>query len=329
MPSVSVVIPTYNRATLLARMLEPLLAEPDPLEVVVVVDGCQDGSIELLRERAESDGRLRPLLIDNGGMDAARMAGVRAARGDVVLLLDDDVVVEPGTVRGHAKAHGCADHLVVVGSMPVAGGPQRNADDYPRVMYAREYSRHCQNWIRHPETVLPTLWAGHLSLRREDLLTLDPPVVPELGRSYHSDVDFGLRCQAAGLKGVYVPSLRARHFYERGPEAFLRDARNSGRSLRLLHESHPAELGAATEATLLRGLPLPLRPMVRRSRTRRWPARVAGAGVTTLGALHLYRLQRGAAHVRKRIEQMHELASALPPAGTAVEPGEAAGESVL
>jgi glycosyltransferase involved in cell wall biosynthesis len=310
---VSVVMPTFNRRAFLPRMLEPLLSEPDALEIVVVDDGSGDGSFELLAQLAQRDARLRPVRIENSGMGEARMAGARLARGEVVLLLDDDVLVAPGTVGGHSRAHAAAKGLVVVGAMPVSGGPQVDAGDYPRVMYASEYRRHCERWLRHPETVLSTLWAGHLSLARTDLLALEPPSPAELARGYHSDIDFGLRCQRAGLKGVYDPSLAAEHLYTRDADAFVRDARNSGQSLALLHQTYARELGPFTDRELLSTVPAPVRVVVGLSRTRRWPARLADLAMLGFGRLRLYRLQRGAAYVRKWMEQARELAVVAEP----------------
>jgi glycosyltransferase involved in cell wall biosynthesis len=320
-PAVSVVMPTFNRRSSLPRMLEPLLSRSEAHEIVVVVDGCDDGSLELLRDLAQRDPRLRPLWIDNRGMGEARLAGARLATGEIVLLLDDDVLVAPGTVRGHGVAHAAADHLVVVGAMPVAGGAQTGPGDYPRVIYANEYRRHTERWRHHPETVLTTLWAGNLSLPRADLLALGPSTDGGLARGYHSDVDFGLRCLRAGLAGVYDPSLVAEHLYKRSRDEFLRDARNSGRSRRLLHESHPRELGPFTEQDLLGGLPAPLRPLVRMSRTRRWPAGALDLTVSAFGAVRLYRPQRGAAYLRKRMEQIKGFEEPAPAAALAEPPG--------
>jgi hypothetical protein len=126
-------------------------------------------------------------------------------------------------------------------------------------------------------------------------------------------VDFGLRCRRAGLKGVYEPSLRAQHLYTRPPDAFVRDARNSGRSLRALHEAHAGELGPYTAHELLQGVPRPLRPMVALARTLRWPAQAVDLAISGLGRLRLYRLQRGAAYVRKWMEQVRELSAVADP----------------
>jgi glycosyltransferase involved in cell wall biosynthesis len=302
-PTISVVMPTYHRRHLLARVLEPLLAEPDALEVIVVVDGSRDGSYELLQTMAVRDKRLRPILIDNRGMGEARLAGARAATGEVVLLLDDDVRVAPGTVAGHARHHAAAERLVVVGGMPVSGGPQRGWRDFPRARYAKEYLRRCEHWLADPESILCTFWEGHLSMRRRDLLALEAPAVPEIARGYHGDVDFGLRCLHAGLTGVFDPSLRAEHLYSRDPAAFLRDAHNSGFGWARLHRFHAEDLGPLTDDFALAGLAWPGRALVRRARSRRWPTRVLALLVRVLGVLRAYRVQGYAAGLRWRVEQ--------------------------
>jgi hypothetical protein len=109
--------------------------------------------------------------------------------------------------------------------------------------------------------------------------------------------------------------LRAEHLYRRGPEAFVRDARNAGRSLRVLHETYARELGPYTERELLARVPPPLRPVVALARTRHWPARAVDLAVSGLGRLGLYRPQRGAAYVRKWMEQVRELEAVRDAAG--------------
>jgi glycosyltransferase involved in cell wall biosynthesis len=303
-PSISVVIPTFNRRAYLPDTLAPLLAEPDALEVVVVVDGSQDGSYELLQEVARENPRLRPLLIENRGMTDARLAGARAAEGEIVLLLDDDVRLEPGVVRGHALVHADRSDLVVVGGMPVPGGPQSGPRDYPRAIYAREYERHHAHWTAHPDSVLSSFWEGNVSLHRERLLALDPPTPRELGRAYHADRDFGLRLQRAGMTGVFVEQLRGWHHYSRSPSRFVRDAASSGRALVLLHAAHSQVLGPFTEQTVLAHVPAPVQPLVLFCARRPRPVLMLDFAVRVLGRLRLYRPQRFAAQLRRVVEQL-------------------------
>jgi glycosyltransferase involved in cell wall biosynthesis len=89
-PSVSAVIPTRNRPELLRRSLASVAAQTYPgLEVVVVVDGPDDRTTELLA--AWSDRPLTVVVNERSlGGGEARNVGVRAARGRWIAFLDDD-----------------------------------------------------------------------------------------------------------------------------------------------------------------------------------------------------------------------------------------------
>jgi glycosyltransferase involved in cell wall biosynthesis len=89
-PLVSVVVPTYNRASLLPRALSSVLAQSlGDLELIVVDDGSTDSTGEVVR--SFRDRRIRLIrLPTNRGQGEAANAGVRAARGEWVAFLDSD-----------------------------------------------------------------------------------------------------------------------------------------------------------------------------------------------------------------------------------------------
>ena len=205
------IVPTYQRRRNLPAVVEALLADPATTEVVVVVDGCRDGSLELLQELAASEPRVQPLFIENRGTAGAQQAGVEHARGDVVLLLADDVIARPGLATGHARRHAGRHSLVVVGYMPISDWRTRRRNRAASYLYAREYERSCDAYSRHPERVLRALGRGNVSLRRADCLRV-PVVSDTFAENYHEDTDFGLRCLRAGLEGVFDrwPGGRAR-----------------------------------------------------------------------------------------------------------------------
>ncbi|MDG4823209.1 glycosyltransferase family 2 protein [Asanoa sp. WMMD1127] len=89
-PDVSVVIPTRARPALVLRAVGSVLAQTfDNLEVIVVVDGPDHATVEALA--AVADPRLRTLVLpQQGGAPNARNAGVGAAQGAFVAMLDDD-----------------------------------------------------------------------------------------------------------------------------------------------------------------------------------------------------------------------------------------------
>jgi GT2 family glycosyltransferase len=98
----SVVIPTYNRVHLLARTLDSVWRQNfTDFEVVVVDDGSNDGTQDYLRSLGD---RIRIVQQANGGPGAARNAGVRAASGKYVALLDSDDLWFPWTLNMFALA---------------------------------------------------------------------------------------------------------------------------------------------------------------------------------------------------------------------------------
>lgn len=93
-PVLSVVIPAYNVAPFVGAAVRSALAQTfADLEVVVVDDGSTDNTAEVLA--AIHDPRLRVMRKPNGGLSSARNAGIRAARGRYVGLLDGDDVWMP------------------------------------------------------------------------------------------------------------------------------------------------------------------------------------------------------------------------------------------
>lgn len=90
-PLVSAVIPTFNRARDVRIAVGTAVAQTYPergLEIIVVDDGGTDDTEEVLRRAFGS--RVRYMKKANGGVSAARNAGMAAARGAYLALLDDD-----------------------------------------------------------------------------------------------------------------------------------------------------------------------------------------------------------------------------------------------
>jgi glycosyltransferase involved in cell wall biosynthesis len=305
LPTTSVVVPTYNGAPLLERILRPLLDDPAANEVIVVVDGSRDGSLEIVDRLARDEPRLRSLFIENRGDMGAREAGVRVASGEIVLFVDDDVLAHPGLVSGHAGHHAERTADVVVGYMPVTPGPTRDADDFALRLYASEYEGRCEIYEREPRSAVRELWGGNFSMRRADCLAIG---MSNTGftEHYHADRDFGIRCLEAGLTGAFDRTLEASHLHERNLEGFIRDARSQGAARVLLPRFHPGTVASPARGEFARGLPRPLSDLVRLTRRQRGYLAVSRALaylVRAAGQSHLWTLQRVLARMLRRIEQ--------------------------
>lgn len=105
MKSISVVVPTYNRADLIGETLAAIERQVlAPMEVIVVDDGSTDGTPEVMAGvMAGYGGRVRAIRIANSGELVARNTGLRAASGELVAFCDSDDVWEPDHLRTMAS----------------------------------------------------------------------------------------------------------------------------------------------------------------------------------------------------------------------------------
>jgi glycosyltransferase involved in cell wall biosynthesis len=100
---ISVILNTYNRAALLPRAVESVLAQThDDFELVVVDDGSSDRTPGVVA--AFEDPRVRYVRQHNAGLSAARNFGVASSSGRYVTFLDDDDEVLPGWLEAFAAA---------------------------------------------------------------------------------------------------------------------------------------------------------------------------------------------------------------------------------
>lgn len=103
MPTISIIITVYNKATCLAHCLESCLRQQevpaDCYEVIAVNDGSTDGSLSFLQEYAAKDTRLRIIDQPNAGLSMARNNGAEAARGAYLWFVDGDDWIAPDAVK--------------------------------------------------------------------------------------------------------------------------------------------------------------------------------------------------------------------------------------
>lgn len=96
----SIIIPVYNVELYLRECIDSVLVQTcADWEAICVNDGSTDGSLTILQTYAAKDKRIRIVNQTNGGLSAARNAGIRVAKGEYIFLLDSDDWIVPDALE--------------------------------------------------------------------------------------------------------------------------------------------------------------------------------------------------------------------------------------
>ena len=221
----SVVVPARNEAERLAETHAALRRSlGGNTEIVLVLDATsEDGTVEVGTRIAELDERVKVEVVDSPGKGGAVAAGVRAASGEIVVLADADLAVDPaqyGPLIEHA-----AEGALAAGSRSVRGSV-RIGEPPLRYLAGRLFNL-AVRWL-----ILPGLrdsQCGFKAFRRETFL----PVFEGLGaQGWCFDVEL---IAAARRMGVPVVEVPVRWRYGHGSKlSVMRDAPRVVRELAAL-----------------------------------------------------------------------------------------------
>ncbi len=101
MPKISVIIPCYNTAKYLPECMNSIFAQTlSDIEILCIDDGSTDNTLELLKQYAARDNRIRVFSQENQGAGAARNVGLAHAMGEFLAFMDpDDFYPDAGTLE--------------------------------------------------------------------------------------------------------------------------------------------------------------------------------------------------------------------------------------
>jgi glycosyltransferase involved in cell wall biosynthesis len=111
----SVVIPSYNGAKKIGRLLEALTKQTvTGFEVIVVIDGSTDDTQTVVKFFQDKLKDLRIILQQNSGRSVTRNRGAEVASGDMLIFYDDDMLPEPDSIAKHMTQHESAKTPIVL-----------------------------------------------------------------------------------------------------------------------------------------------------------------------------------------------------------------------
>jgi GT2 family glycosyltransferase len=300
-----VVVPSHERRDLVARLVRGLLDQTVPresYEIVVVCDGCTDGTGAALRERfGESLTVLEQL---RQGPAAARNRGAEGTDAASILFLDDDMRPARDLLERHRDAQRRLQGGLVLGALPVDPESPRSflTEGLARWADRRDARlRSAEGPVRFDDVL-----TGNLSIPRTMLLRLGGFDPSFFGTDMFGDEDLelGWRAAEAGLPIAYAAEAVAWQTFDKSFRALAGDIRRGAAADARFVAKHP---GALPHLTLGRASALPAweRRALRCAASRpRISAPMVGA---LTAALHLA-ARWGATGVR--LEQAHAVARA-------------------
>ena len=225
MPTLSVIIPNYNRAALIGETLANVFAQSRPPdEVIVVDDGSTDGSVAAI-ERLGA--RVTLIRQENRGPGAARNRGLAAARGDLIQFMDSDDLWSLGKLEAQERALETSDADFAYSPWLQArleDGQARHADPVIQ-QHPLPPSRSAMAWYLRGWVIV-----FQCCLFRRSLLDAAGPYREDLMPSEDSELLF--RILKTGARPVHVPEamvlyrLHGGEQISRGGMALQRRARD-------------------------------------------------------------------------------------------------------
>jgi GT2 family glycosyltransferase len=199
----SVVIPTHNRSDALAKTLLNLSEQQftESWEAIVVNNRSTDDTDELVRGR-RFPAPLRLVYEEKPGVAAARNAGIAVARGKYIVLLDDDILVEPDFLRSHYDLLLANPGCWIMGQ--VVNLPEQCATPFGK------YRQSLYGYVPRESAGCEADWltGGNVSLPRSDWERLGG--FDEIF-SWVEDYEFAVRAWDVGIKVLFRPSILALH----------------------------------------------------------------------------------------------------------------------
>jgi GT2 family glycosyltransferase/glycosyltransferase involved in cell wall biosynthesis/predicted O-methyltransferase YrrM/SAM-dependent methyltransferase len=240
LPNVSVIVPTFNRSSILIDFLTALEAQTFPhdrFEVIICDDGSKDETATVIKS-FRSSFKLLYLYQPNSGPAAARNRTLEKASGTIILIMNDDAIAAPDLILNHVKTHAGlkGQKTAVLGSFPFEDGSLtsplmyllQNSDILFQYARMKPMDRHEFGYF----------WTCNISIERKALI--DAGLFDEdFKEAAGEDTELGYRLAQKGYSVLYDPSCRAIHKHSIDFNSFRRRQVSVGRNNILVALKHP------------------------------------------------------------------------------------------
>lgn len=238
---ISVIIPTYNRSSMLPQLLRSWRKLNNytsvSYELIFSDDGSTDKTVEVLTSC--EDLPITLLANRHGGASAARNAAVKVARGNRLLFLGDDIFPDETLLDVHrnmAEVHG--DKVAILGRVDWHPEQKQNHLIHHITEIGNEqFSFNCLK--RNEYTDFRHFYTCNISVSRAILDTEAVKFDPEFYKVNFEDTELSYRLSKHGMKILYVPDALGLHYHEYSVEGFCKRQHTAGEMAVVFRKLHP------------------------------------------------------------------------------------------
>lgn len=220
----SIIIPTYQRETVLIDTVEYLLKlHPKPSEILLVDQTPRhEEATERRLQELQRGGIVRQIKLEKPSITGAMNIGLRQAHFEVVLFLDDDIIPDANLIAAHLAAHEHGERIVAgqvlqPGELPLQD--EEEVEPFQFISGRRQY--------------ITELMGGNFSIRRDLALKLGGFDENFVHVAYRFEAEFAERALASGERILFEPHASIRHLKASGG-----GTRSFGHHLTTVRPSH-------------------------------------------------------------------------------------------
>lgn len=241
-PDISVLLCSYNRADTLKNCLDALEKQTlsrDRFEVVCVNDGSTDHTSEVMKAALKRLPGSYHEHTKNQGLAAARNTAIRAARGRLVVFINDDTFPEPDFLEQHIQAH--------------KAHPNKQTAIFGHIGFAREHAERILSQVLHQHNMLFPLVGtreevpydfnyfvtANLSVARQAFVSENIWFDETFRRYGCEDIEVGYRLWKRGYRVYYRPQARVIHDHRLTVHDYQRRTVDNSSNLVQFVDKHP------------------------------------------------------------------------------------------
>ena len=243
-PSISVILPSYNRLDILKRVLKSLEEQNIPgerFEIVVSDDCSSDGTREFLQLYKRDNGNTFKYVLAkcNSGPACARNLALQKSKGELIIIIGDDIIVEPAFVGKHIRWHECHPEreYAVLGHVawPDSIFPSR----FMHWLYngGKQFFFNFSSFRSGEQINCQNFYTCNVSVKRG---ILEGDLFDEsFAFASHEDLELGERLGRKGMKLFYCDDILGHHHHFLRIEGIARRVYLMGRSAHIFWQKVP------------------------------------------------------------------------------------------